>query len=256
MDEIAPGSILQRLHFKSRLRQMSKGKFCEIGCGNGYLSNILLRAGWTGIGYDLGESACENNRRKNQEFISQNKFKVVHGDFLENKLEEKFDLILSMMVIEHLSPDDVNRYINKCKSSLNPNGRIALFVPAGMKFWGIEDDIAGHFMRYEFDDFKNLASKNQLEIIELSGLTYPVSNILLRLSNYLVNKNEGHKQELSIQERTVQSGNRGVAFKTSFPFYLKLFLNEYVMFPFHILQKIFRKNSNSMVLYCEMKIKN
>lgn len=255
MEEIAPGSILQRMHFKNRLSKIKAGKFCEIGCGNGYLSRILLEHGWTGVGYDLGESACENSRDLNAEFVSAGKYSVIHGDFLKAEVKEKFDFILSMMVIEHLSPADVKLYFEKCKNALSPNGTITVFVPSGMKFWGVEDDIAGHFKRYEFEDFKKMASEYNLEIKDLSGLTYPVSNLLLGLSNILVHKNEGGKKELSLQERTIQSGNRGVKFKTAFPFYMKLILNEYVMFPFHVLQKMFSSSKNSMVIYCEMSLK-
>ena len=74
--EIAPGSILQRMHLKKRLMEFSPKNFCEIGSGNGYISNILLNQGLTGVGYDLNASACENNRLLNAEFITQKKLKL------------------------------------------------------------------------------------------------------------------------------------------------------------------------------------
>ena len=71
--EIAPGSILQRMHIKSRLKTFSPKTFCEIGSGNGYISNLLLKQGLTGVGYDLNDSACENNRALNINFINEKK---------------------------------------------------------------------------------------------------------------------------------------------------------------------------------------
>lgn len=255
MDEIAPGSILQRMYFKNRLKKMKAGKFLEVGCGNGYLSEILLSRGWQGTSFDLGESACEKSRQRNAKFITEKKYSVVSGDFLTAEINEKSDLVISMMVIEHLAPENVERYFEKCKKIIKPEGKIAVFVPAGMKHWGVEDDIAGHFRRYEFADFYKLAEESGLVILDLSGLTYPVSNLLLGLSNRMVRKNEGHKKDLSLEERTIQSGDRSVKFKTSFPFYLKLLLNEMVLFPFHLLQIINKKNPGSMVIYCEMGLR-
>jgi SAM-dependent methyltransferase len=252
MDEIAPGSILQRMYFKKRIRKASFKTFCEIGAGNGVLSELLLKSGLQGRGYDLNESACRNNENRNKHFIGQGKYKVICGDFLSSPPEEKFDMIISAMVIEHLDDADVKKYFEVCKQHLNPGGRIIVFVPASQKYWGIEDEIAGHFRRYEFADFKIIASVHSLQINDLHGLTFPVSNILFSLSNYLVKTNEGGKRKLSMHEQTVLSGNRNVKFKTSFPFIFKLVLNEVVLYPFYILQRIFKKHPSSMVIYCEM----
>ena len=68
-------------------------------------------------------------------------------------------------------------------------------------------------------------------------------------------KNEISKLKLSQKERTVYTGNREVSYKTTFPSIFKLILNRYLMWPFHILQLINRKNKNSLVIYCELKFK-
>ena len=252
MSDIAPGSILQRMYFSQRVKGRSFKSFCEVGSGNGILSNLLLKKGLTGMAYDLNASACENNRSLNEQFILENKYVVRNEDFLENNYQEKFDLIFSCMVIEHLTDEELSAYIAKCKKSLSPRGIMAFFVPASMKYWGIEDEIAGHVKRYEFNDFNILAERNGCEIIDVCGLTYPVSNWLFKMSNWLIAKNESHKKGLNIKDRTVLSGNRGVKFKTVFPFYFRLILNPVVLFPFYILQRLFRNNQNSMVIYCEM----
>lgn len=254
MEDIAPGSILQRIYFKQRLKKLKPGRFLEIGCGKGYLSEMLLKAGWTGIGCDLGAEACELSNERNKTFVNKGQYKAIHADFLSMETTGSFDLILSMMVIEHLSPQNLTLYFTKCKRLLTPVGSIAVFVPSSMRHWGVEDEIAGHYKRYEFSDFEGIAKEFHLRIKELSGLTYPVSNLLLGLSNTLVKNSEGHKKDLSLQERTIQSGNRGVAFKTSFPPYLRLILNEYILYPFHLLQRIFKSNKNCMVIYCELQL--
>ena len=254
MQEIAPGSILQRMFFTKRVKAIKISSFCEIGSGNGVLSNILLSKGLTGIGFDLNKSCCENNNALNKEYINNSKYKLSNSDFLTANDPAKYDFVFSCMVIEHLDKNMVFNYFDACKKQLNENGTIAVFVPSSMKYWGIEDKIAGHFKRYEFQDFNQIAKQHNLTITYLSGLTYPVSNWLFTLSNKIISKNEGHKENLSMQEQTIQSGNRAVKFKTIYPRYFKLILNPITMFPFYVLQKISSKNSKSMVIYCEFKI--
>lgn len=254
MSELAPGSILQRIYLNERINTFKAKSFCEVGSGNGFISKLLLEKGMSGVGFDLNSSACENNKQLNAQYIAQNKYKVINGNFFEGNLTDKFDLIISCMVIEHLDAEMVHDYFEVCKKYLNKNGKIVVLVPSSMKHWGIEDEIAGHFKRYSFSDFEAIANEHHLKISNKSGLTYPISNWLLGLSNYLVKKSEGHKSTISMQEQTIESGNRNVKFKTDFPIYFKLLLNNFTMYPFHVLQKINSKNENSLVMYCEFEM--
>lgn len=253
--EIAPGSVLQRMYLKERLRAMNQPsrRFLEVGAGTGYTSNILLNAGYSGVGFDLNTASCDVNREMNRTFVESGRYAVRNDDFLDLPLSEKFDLIISCMVIEHLSEADVEAYFKKCRELLAPDGSIITLVPAGMQFWGIEDEIAGHFKRYSFACFEKIAAQHRLSIQKNVGLTFPVSNLLLQLSNFLIRKSEAHKQQMSMQERTVLSSNRQVMFKSDFPAVFGLFLNEITMLPFHLLQKACSKSTKSMVIYCEMK---
>ena len=62
---------------------------------------------------------------------------------------------------------------------------------------------------------------------------------------------ERGKLALSAQGRTQLSGNRAVPFKTVFPGALRVVLNEAVMYPLHLLQKMNVRNPRSMVIYAE-----
>lgn len=248
---LPPGNILQNMYLKKLLKDRKWNSFLEIGSGNGYISNIFLKNGLSGVGFDLNESACENNRELNRNFVKKGKYKVYNNDFLDEDLGRKYDLIISCMVIEHLNDDDLFAFIGKAKELCNKNGSILFFAPSSMKYWGIEDEIAGHIKRYEFEDFQNLADFNNLRINKMVGLTFPLSNWLFKVSNYLITKNESDKLSLSQKERTVYTGNRNVPFKTTFPKWMKIFLNEFVMYPFYLLQKANYKNKNSMVIATE-----
>jgi len=95
-----------------------------------------------------------------------------------------------------------------------------------MEYWGIEDEIAGHFKRYTFDCFDQIAKQHSLKLKHIAGLTFPLSNILFPLSNYLVSKHESKKLSLSKQEQTVLSGNRKRENENKFPCFFGIFLNK------------------------------
>jgi hypothetical protein len=86
----------------------------------------------------------------------------------------------------------------------------------------------------------------------VAGLTYPISNLLLPVSNYLVRKAENQARLLALEERTRRSGRREVRWKTRFPPALGLPLNEPLLYPFHLLQKAFVNARRALVLYAEM----
>jgi len=255
---LPPGNILQYIYLKKRLKDLRSNGLCsfiEIGCGNGNVSNIFLNMGFMGIGFDLNKSACKNNYIKNEHFISNGKYNVINENFIEFNSDEKYDIIISCMVIEHMDNDLLEQYFLKCKKTLSNKGVIISLVPAAMKYWGIEDEVAGHIKSYEFNDFENLANQFNFRINKNIGLTYPLSNILYLISNRIIKKKESDKLKLSLDERTVYTGNRNIKYKTTFPKGFNLILNPIFLYAFHLLQLIFSKNKNNLVIYSELTLK-
>ena len=249
----APGTILQFLFIKERLRSLKKERmsFIEVGSGKGYLSQLLLSEGHTGIGVDLNKAACDFNRELNEMYISKGDYEVNNSDF--NTIEKNhFDFLISSLVIEHLNEDELNLFIEKGKNLIRKGGRLIFLVPSNMMAWGIEDEIAGHVKRYSFEDIDLLAKTHNMKSEVAVGLNYPISNWFLRLSNIIVNKNEGYLVSKSKKDRTVYTGNRNVKYKTIYPKLLNIILNEYALFPLHIIQKSFSNNKNSLIMYFEL----
>jgi hypothetical protein len=81
--ELAPGSLLQRLFVRERIRghRLTGRRFLEFGSGNGYNPRLLLDEGLRGVGVDLNETACAKNELINREYIDANKYKVQCADF-------------------------------------------------------------------------------------------------------------------------------------------------------------------------------
>lgn len=252
METLPPGTLLQLMYLKERLAQIPAGRFVEIGPGAGNISALLLSLGWTGEAYDLERSTVETLNRRFSEEIQSGSYRAVEGDWL-GAGSVRADLVISCMVIEHLDDEAERRFFDRARLTLNPGGTMVAIVPGSPAHWGIEDDIAGHMRRYSADAFSEKLEQAGWNVMHWSGLTYPVSNLLLPISNYLVRRSEAKKLSLSMLERTKQSGIRDVPMKTKFPPVLKLLLNERVLWPLHLMQKVFGRCDRALVLYVEAK---
>lgn len=251
MRVLPPGTILQLLYLKERLEHRVPGRFIEIGPGTGEITQVLLDHGWTGHSFDLGAETIANLDERFAKEIAEQRFRAVNADFMNAIIEDKVDLIISCMVMEHLEDDVESAYMAKSAACLNPGGIMMGLVPASPAHWGIEDDIAGHCRRYTRESLSRLVKISNWSLLHLTGLTFPISNMLLPVSNFLVMRNEKHKLAYSALQRTEQSGRRTVKYKTYFPSILGLLLNSVTIFPLHIIQKLCGGSSRALVLFFE-----
>ena len=249
---LPPGTLLQHMYLRERLQQHSPGQFIEIGPGYGDITALLLSMGWHGIVYELSpESAAHLHTRFAHE-IAQKRLTIELGDFVTMvQPAASADLVISSMVIEHLSDDDERAFMIQARNVISSRGIIINMMPAGMQYWGIEDEIAGHFRLYDRARIRNLCDATNFQMTHVAGLTFPVSNMLLPLSNRQVQQYEGRKVQQTMLERTKESGHRAVPFKTSFPAIFGIVLNPIVMLPFHWLQKLTKHSSRCLILYFE-----
>ncbi|MFM0011362.1 class I SAM-dependent methyltransferase [Paraburkholderia sediminicola] len=248
---LPPGTLLQLMYLRERLSQLPAGRFIEVGPGAGHTSALLLSLGWQGEAYDLEQSTVETLQRRFAREIESGKYRVVHGDWLASSQSVQSDLVISCMVMEHFDDEAQQRFLSFTRSVLKPAGVMISIVPGSPDHWGIEDDIAGHVRRYTRDSAVDLFTRAGWVVRHTAGLTFPISNILLPLSNFLVRRSEARKLSLSMLERTKQSGIRDVPMKTTFPRFLGLFLNERAMYPLHVLQKWKCTSDAALVLYIE-----
>jgi SAM-dependent methyltransferase len=235
------------------LRHLSPGQFVEVGVGQGVLTRLLLELGWSGVAWDLDEEVVRGAARRHASDLRAGRLELHAGDWLAGGDNRPVDLVLSSMVLEHLTEADVERYFALAASVLRPGGLAVALVPASPRHWGIEDDIAGHLRRYTRDSLRDTIEQAGWEVVHLVGLTYPVSNLLLWLSNRQVTRWEADKTSLDVAVRTAASGRRTVPWKTTFPWAARFVLNEAVLFPFHLGQQVMSGAADALVLYCEAR---
>ncbi|MEY2632086.1 MAG: hypothetical protein RIR00_740 [Pseudomonadota bacterium] len=252
---LPPGTLLQLMYFEERISQLPPGRFIEIGPGGGEITAILLRRGWVGTVVDLAATTIARLEERFQAEVASGSLWPCNGNFLAlpcpGDEAEKVDLVVSCMVMEHLDAADELRFMAVAASWLRPGGIMIGLVPASEKHWGIEDEIAGHFRRYTRESLQGLLTRAGWQRRHLAGLTYPVSNLLFPISNWLVNRYERNKLKLEVIERTKKSGARNVPFKTSFPLVLRVLLNRKTLWPLHVVQKLCSRKKNALVIFFE-----
>jgi SAM-dependent methyltransferase len=245
---LPPGTILQHLYLAERLRGIPPGSFIEVGAGSGELAALLIEHGWHGTAFELSTYSAQTAQKRNPQLDVRN------HDWLTSPPDEPADLVISSMVIEHLPDDDEAAFLERARAALRPNGRLILLVPASPRHWGIEDDIAGHERRYTREHLCGRIEQLGWRVEHIVGLTYPLSNMLLPISNWLVGRAERSRVELPRMERTARSGHRRVKGKTTFPRALKVVLNPVTMYPLHLIQKVFSNAEAALVLYLEASL--
>jgi len=103
----------------------------EFGCFTGPVLSLLAQSGITVAGCDVSHYAFT--------FAYPNiRGAMLYGDLLELEIDRRFDVIVCMDVLEHLSPLRLDNYIARLASMLESNGRIYLNSP----MWG-SDDVFG-----------------------------------------------------------------------------------------------------------------
>jgi 2-polyprenyl-3-methyl-5-hydroxy-6-metoxy-1,4-benzoquinol methylase len=105
--------------FKMLIVPRARGKSLEIGCGTGYLIAAIAEKN-----SDVEHTAIDMNDYR--EFKPKN-VKFLNKDFENLKVDERFDTVVMIHVLEHLK--NPAGMIEKINSLLNKGGQMILMVP-------------------------------------------------------------------------------------------------------------------------------
>ena len=94
-------------------------RFLDIGCGGGLLSEPMARLGASVMGADASATNIEVAKLHAAESGVRIDYRAETAETLAEQ-GEKFDVILNMEVVEHVS--DVDYFIGKCAEMLEPGG--------------------------------------------------------------------------------------------------------------------------------------
>ena len=119
---------------RAKCPEKSAVRICEVGCGQGYLTYALTRAGYDSIGVDISSKAIDLARRRYgdhyfcgdiEEFVGSN---------------DKLNVIIATELIEHL--ENPVAFGRKMLAALKPGGCLILTTPnkllGGTQIWDTE----------------------------------------------------------------------------------------------------------------------
>lgn len=133
----------------------------DIGCGEGYFFDH-----YPGIGIEpYSPTKRDHIIKKPIEAVS---------------LDEKFDVILCLDVLEHLRDDTIiKKYID---NNLKENGIAIITVPAHRKLFNQHDTAHHHFRRYDKADLLQLLHVYQPKVYYYNSLLYPIAYAMRKLT--------------------------------------------------------------------------
>ena len=111
-------NIIKKFNLNSSNKPLKTINILDIGCGGGLLSEPMSRLGANVVGID----ASKKNIEMAKFHAKKNKLKINYicasPEIL--KIQKKFDVILSMEIVEHV--EDINFFIKKSSELLKKNG--------------------------------------------------------------------------------------------------------------------------------------
>jgi len=111
-------NIISSFKLKNKKKPLERIKILDIGCGGGLLSEPMCRLGASVTGIDASErniNIAKLHAKKNNL-----KIKYVCSSPEKLKINDKFDVILNMEIIEHV--ENVNFFLKSCSKLLKKNG--------------------------------------------------------------------------------------------------------------------------------------
>jgi SAM-dependent methyltransferase len=138
------------------------------------------------------------------------------------------DLLLSMEVLEHIE-DDRAALANWC-DLVRPGGHIVISVPAHQRRFSAEDEMAGHFRRYEKPELQEKLMAAGFALPRIMNYGFPLGLVLKQLRTVVAGQRMKNDRR-SRQQRTEASG---VERKRYRPW--AALLNDWTMTPFHWMQ--------------------
>ena len=174
-------NIINHFGIKSKTQPLRKLDILDIGCGGGLLSEPFSRLGANVTAIDASKKNIEvakfhakkNNLKINYKCISPEKLKV----------KKKFDVVLNMEIVEHVS--DLNFFIKKSSELVKKNGlmfvatlnktlKSYLFAIIGAEYILRWLPIGTHewdkFVKP--DDLIKIAIKNNLKLKKIDGMKF------------------------------------------------------------------------------------
>jgi SAM-dependent methyltransferase len=169
LQRLGPVHRHQRDALRAKVRQLDVRTVLDVGCGSGdNLSALATLPGLMLTGVDISPEALALARQRVPSA------KLLELDVERQSLPQRFDLVISFQVIEHLK-DDV--------AALTHMARMAdrwVLVTSMCGRMRPSETFIGHVRNYTFDELRDKAKSAGLEVVDLFGWGFPFYSPIYR----------------------------------------------------------------------------
>ena len=160
-------------------------KILEVGAGIGSFTNTYIKNNSNITVNDADDFNFESLKRR---FNTKKNVKVEKKNI--NQLNDTYDTIMYMSVLEHIKDDKSE--ISNALDKLDHKGNLIILVPAHHGLYSNFDKEIGHFRRYEMNFFKNLNFNNAkvkktFYVDSLGYVLYYLNKIIFKKNIYPTN---------------------------------------------------------------------
>lgn len=167
-------------------KNINKGKFLELGAGNGDMLNQFKNLGFDTEGLDLDPKAVKNAKQKD--------LKIYHGDIFSKKFKENtYDVIFSSHFIEHV-PDPIKvmkeslRILKKDGTFVAITPNTSSFLHKLLKWRWLGLDPPRHLHMFNSEQLEKIAHKLGFKGVSVSSGNYSAATMFY----YSINANYYH----------------------------------------------------------------
>ena len=150
------------------VRHFSAGRCLELGCATGPVVKLLAEAGVQAEGVEISHMALAlayPDIRKRIHF----------GDLLRLDLQGGYDVIIGMDVFEHLNPNKIGQYVDRCFQLLRAGGYLFTNIPA----FG-SDEIFGEVFPIYLEAWRSEAARNSpFSALHVDDAGWPINGHLI-----------------------------------------------------------------------------
>ena len=143
--------------FKKKLKK--KAKILDLGCGPGYFSLELARAGFDVVGVDISQGAINSAKRTmlNLKRGKSLNLKYICSDLKNLNFNKEFDGVLCSGFLHHIK--NVSKISTQIKNSMKKKGSLLIYEPQH-KEWKKFDALLVMFLRLIFKELNMWHDKN------------------------------------------------------------------------------------------------
>lgn len=159
---------------------VDSARLLDVGCGNGALLDLLSRR-FPALdlnGIEGSEQAVTRAPESVRDRIVIED--ITSGFSLDGR---SFDIVICSEVLEHLP--DCRPALASIVSHLRRGGHVLITVPHSMRYWSRADEFAGHYCRFEYEDFLAELKRASLEPIRFFTWGFPISYLYYRIVSRL-----------------------------------------------------------------------